>query len=173
MLGLQGSDAHRYPDGLDEEAAPTPFTATPTLGTHTAVLGEGHVLYGEPRTPTPPPNDPWTRRAATTVASAYRGKKARQHAAEEGAARKIESIWRGHAARVPIARERLEAAMRIQTHWRRHATRKQFRSLKAARDRELKAQKKAAKDGAKGGIDAMREAYLRQQKERTSAESVD
>ena len=37
----------------------------------------------------------------------------------------------------------------IQTHWRRHATRKQFRSLKAARDRELKAQKKAAKDGAK------------------------
>ena len=32
---------------------------------------------------------------------------------------------------------------------------------------------KAAKDGAKGGIDAMREAYLRQQKERTSAESVD
>jgi len=149
MVGLQGSDAHRYPDGLDEEAAPTPFTATPTLGTHTAVLGEGHVLYGEPRTPTPPPNDPWTRRAATTVASAYRGKKARQHAAEEGAARKIESIWRGHAARVPIARERLEAAMRIQTHWRRHATRKQFRSLKAAHDRELKAQKKAAKDGAK------------------------
>ena len=50
------------------------------------------------------------------MASAYRGKKARQHAAEEGAARKIESIWRGHAARVPIARERLEAGMNDLNH---------------------------------------------------------
>ena len=149
MVGLQGSDAHRYPDGLDEEAAPTPFTATPTLGTHTAVLGEGHVLYGEPRTPTPPPNDPWTRargddggervpreEGAPARGGGGRGAEDREHLARP-------------RARVPIARERLEAAMRIQTHWRRHATRKQFRSLKAARDRELKAQKKAAKDGAK------------------------
>ena len=36
--------------------------------------------------------------AATAIESAFRGKKAREKAAQEEAARKIESIWRGHAA---------------------------------------------------------------------------
>ena len=37
--------------------------------------------------------------AATAIESAFRGKKAREKAAQEEAARKIESIWRGHASR--------------------------------------------------------------------------